>query len=421
MKTQHIAFGLTGALLFSSASWAVGLEKPVMWSGKYSGLGNAAASSAKGAEALYFNPAGLATAGRTTENDATLDFSPTFTKMTTPVIAPNTATNSNTTFSPVGALLLSHQLMPGLGVGLGIYASGGLALDYGSVTLNPLLQTTLPAELRVALSGMEFALGAGYQVTPMLSIGAAWRISLYSADLATLGADPTDPNSIANNKFLSQTGTNYSGFRFGAQYGSEDGNWGIGAQFRTSVALNASGTGTSYSLYGANQSATALGATQLQTTLPLQFSLGGHYTLMNDLKAFLQYDYTQYVDNRTLNITVGGIVTSQTLDWNNRHNARVGFEYTRIQNWPIRLGYVFTSQVTPNDYPAIIYTGPGPANTITLGTGTLLASNLSLDGALDYTWGNGTGTPVAATAAGPYAGAYNAVAYTAHTGLNYRF
>lgn len=406
MKVSHLALGVTGALLFSQQGWSVGYEKPIFWSGKYSGTGGAAVSSVNNADALYFNPAGLAKSSSGTE--AILNFSPTITKMSAPVLVANTPMDSKSSFSPIGSVMLSHQVAPGFGVGLGLYTAGGLGVDYGDVNVG----ATYPALLKTKLSDMEVSLGAGLQVHPMLSLGAAWRISMFSADFTSLNG-----STGINSRFLSHSGSQWSGFRFGAQFGPEDGNWGLGAALRTSVALKGTGTGTAYSV--ATGTETSIGVTSLETSLPLQASLGGHFMAADDIKILLQYDFTQYVNNRTLDITVAGVLTKSAMNWKNRQDIRVGGEYTGLKNWPVRLGYVYTSAVTPTDYPNPYFTPPGAVNTFTLGTGTQIATDLTLDGALDYTVGSATGTPNAS--AGTLAGVYKATAYALHTGLSYRF
>ena len=52
---------------------SAGYEKATTWSGRYVGIGGAAASIASGSEAIYFNPAGLAGTERA---EASLNLSP---------------------------------------------------------------------------------------------------------------------------------------------------------------------------------------------------------------------------------------------------------------------------------------------------------------------------------------------------------
>ena len=61
------AFAAIVISFLSTLSFAAGLEKSTLWSGKYMGFGGAAASSVEGGESLYFNPAGLIS-GQGTQN-----------------------------------------------------------------------------------------------------------------------------------------------------------------------------------------------------------------------------------------------------------------------------------------------------------------------------------------------------------------
>jgi hypothetical protein len=61
---KKFQIGLAGVLLAvltisGNPALAAGFEKSVLWSGKWTALGGAAASSVSGPDALYFNPAGL--------------------------------------------------------------------------------------------------------------------------------------------------------------------------------------------------------------------------------------------------------------------------------------------------------------------------------------------------------------------------
>src|SRR5436305_1800620 len=111
MRNRHHTWliGLTG-MLCSQLVFAAGFEKGIMWSGKYSGIGNAAASSVHGAESLYFNPAGLPSGSGMAEVSG--NFSPTLPKFTgqlgnTTFSVPVTEQNTGTQFSPVFGVLAS--------------------------------------------------------------------------------------------------------------------------------------------------------------------------------------------------------------------------------------------------------------------------------------------------------------------------
>jgi hypothetical protein len=68
---------LAGLLISHNVSYAGGFEKTVQWSAKNSAIGGAAASSVDGADALYFNPAGLVDNQSGKKAEISANFSPT--------------------------------------------------------------------------------------------------------------------------------------------------------------------------------------------------------------------------------------------------------------------------------------------------------------------------------------------------------
>lgn len=409
---RAIALASVSLFFFNNVGLGIGYEKPVVWSGKYSGLGGAATSSVSGAESLFFNPAGLG--AMQGQADATLNFSPIVHKSSAPVTAPNTLTESKRGLLPVGALLASYKLAQGLGIGLGAYAGGGLAVDYGTVAMG---FNTNP-ELKTRLQDIELAAGASYEPLPHLSLGVAWRVSLSSSELFMATVNPT-AGTLTNTKLSNLAGTNFSGFRFGVQYRDGNNAWGVGATLRTSVRLKMTGTATADVSTTTATTTANLGAAEASTTLPLQAGVGGDYLVMESVRLFGQYDFTQYSANKTYDITVATVTTQVPMNWSNMHSVRVGMEFTGVQEWPIRAAYVFTSRVTPADVPGIFVAPPAAAHTVAVGTGTLLSQNVRLDGGFDYAFASGAGAP--ATGVTALAGNYSTSAFSVHSGLSYYF
>ena len=76
--------------------------------------------------------------------------------------------------------------------------------------------------------------------------------------------------------------------------------------------------------------------------------------------------------------------------WKNMHVVRLGGEYTGM-SLPLRLGYAWTSQVTPTEYARWTCASPGPGHSVTVGSGMIIMNGIDLDGALEYAWAGGKG------------------------------
>jgi hypothetical protein len=431
------------ATFVSSQVFAAGFEKSVFWSGHYSALAGAAQSSVTGPEALYWNPAGLAGSEGLQIGG---DFSPTvakysgnvgnFTNPATATTSP-TAVSSNSTFIPIGAAFISYGLSPQWAVGIGYDVVGGTRADYDSVNYN-IGGITFAPPLKADLSITELSLGTGYEAMPGLKFGASYRVTFVHADIDVAGVQQiTTPvagfalTSIQANG-LSQT--NWDGFRVGMEWAPKDSPFGFGAVWRSRVNFNATGSATTSTaiatltgtpVSNANGATTASGNGNVGGTLPMRIDTAAHYTFSPTLTGFLGYSFTNYDQDQALNIGTtnanpagGNISTSVPLVWNNMHNIRAAVEYNGVDTWPIRLGYVWTSQVTPSGDAAAIVAAPGTGNTFILGTGHKLTPNLTVDGAFEYSRDSGSvaASDLAGGAATTSTGDYSAKAYALHLG-----
>src|SRR5689334_551052 len=107
---------LLAVFAFSSSVFAAGFEKSISWSGRWAGVGGAATAGVTGAEALYFNPAGLAGAQ---QNEFVANFSPTFSRFEAPVGTGGAQVLSTTQMSPMFGALGSYKVNEKMGIGLG--------------------------------------------------------------------------------------------------------------------------------------------------------------------------------------------------------------------------------------------------------------------------------------------------------------
>ncbi len=406
INSKLVASSVVAAVLSSNTVFAAGFEKSILWSGKYAGQGNAAVSSATGAEALYFNPAGLA---GSKGSEVTLNVSPTSSQFKGPLVTNDTVLDGKRTLSPSFGALGTYAINESISVGVGAYVGAGANAAYENVA-----GTGGTADLiKTELTSLEYSVGVGYKILPGLKFGAAWRYSSVSGNFFTLNS-----TGAAHIKLSDLKGNNSKGYRFGLQYAPENANWGVGASYRSSVDFNLDGS-LSATLLSNGAAVPASGTTSTASAqLPEAVSVGGHYNLNSEMTAALEYVWTHYgkVQNIVLGGTVGGAdLPDLNTSYKNQTNIRAGFSWHPAGDWTWRAGYVYTSQVTPADRATATLTPPGVAHSVTLGTSKVLTSSMELNAAGEYTTVSGAGSAPAKT------GDYSATALALHTGVSYRF
>jgi long-subunit fatty acid transport protein len=413
-KSTKTIFGLTSlALLQTSFSYGAGLEKAVIWSGRYAGVGTAVTSAVDGPESLFFNPAGLASAPGF---QTSLNFSPSFSKFSAPVPGSVGGTiESNRSFLPPGAALFSYGVTPKLGVGLGYYVSGGTRAIYDNVAFTGFPNQTYSVKSDITIT--ELSVGTGYEVLDGLRIGVGYRVLFVGGELDYVSTGTTSLTSLSIGD-LSKT--RWNGFRVGVQYGPKDSPWGFGASWRSEVGFDATGTATATAqIRNTSTQITFPGSSAtVSATFPWQLQLGGFYDIMpKKWRALLQYDFAEYHVNQVLGLSgsiAGNPIPSRPLNWNNLQNLRVGTEYKLDSGVALRAGYIFSSQVTPNSTPSPGFSSPGSGNSFFIGAGSTFLDSLEGDIAFEYSRASGTVT-TAQDAAG--AGDYWSDVYAAHLGV----
>jgi long-chain fatty acid transport protein len=392
---KYLKQGFLFVLLLSYGQVAFASYEFLMpWSAKEMSMGGAATASVDGSQSLYFNPAGLANLKAAEMNS---NISPYIIKSTGSLNFPTATTLTQSgSLSPNGGLFWGTKLNEKLGIGVGVYGAAGATNKYGVMDLTSAGAVVNP-EVSGNLADLEFAVGAGYHLTPELSIGAAWRVSVISSYIKTFNPDPANLFSL---NIDGLTGSNFAGFRFGAQYRPVEANWGLGASFRTAVPINLkNGTISGVALKTNTALAGAADGT-VTTSLPWELTVGGYYQLLSNWRFVLQYDFAQYNSLKSFDVTgtLGGVafVTPLAQNWNNQSRLRLGTEVTDIIPVPIRLGYVLTSQVIPNDRASTAFaTPPGLASGFAIGSGVDFTKKLHFDGAISYVSGSGDATNTA--------------------------
>jgi len=380
-----------------------------------SSVGGAVNSSTNGATSLYFNPAGLGGSAHGTE--ISVNVSPYVAKSTGAFNIPTATTLTGSAVLPEGGIFARYGVTEQFGVGIGVYGAAGSGGDYQP----PLDLTALGSAVKPTISSqlidMELALGAGYQISPEFSIGAAWRISFGSASFKSVSPTLTSTLSVDG-----LSAAQWGGFKIGAQYKELNNKWGVGTTFRTAVPLNLANGTVSGVLLSNGQSLPSSTGSTLTTQLPLSFTLGGHYTLLPNWRFMLQYDFTQYnaLQTSTLAGSLAGSAFTISIpqNWSNLNMYRFGTEVTDVLPIPIRLGYVYATKIIPDNTASVSYVAPSDYNIFALGSGASLSDKMHIDVAFSYTFGTGQGQ---GTPSGLGDGSYSNKYYTLHTSLAYCF
>ncbi len=429
--TNVLKLTLTGVCVFSGLyAHAAGFEKTVMWSGKWAALGGAATGAVDGADALFFNPAGLAEKNST---ELSLNYSPLLTHVSGAQAVDDEKIDSDkNVIRHVSGALFKKSLTNNLALATGVYVSGGAgakfrSVDYSSVNsgfsvYNPVVKSDVKI--------IEYGLGAGYKINNNFSVGATYRITMAMADFSSASVSS---GILFNTHFDNMTDFNFAGVRLGAKYLSDDKTWGLGLSYRSEVKMDMKGdahgeyvigaTSTKYEMTGGKDAV-------LHSQLPNQVNFGGFYKYSDRATVFAEYSWTDYSQNDEIKIDgelklqaahgSTNVLAGKTVkqNWKDAHILRLGHEYLMENDWAIRTGYAFTSRVTSRDAVSITFTAPGVGHTFVAGAGTKFLDNkLALDFAGEYSFVQGSGTHPDSGVSGEFFSSGAAV----HTSLSYLF
>lgn len=424
-----LACGALANVGFVSQALASGYEKSVMWGARSAGVGGVATPNITGSEAIYFNPAGLV--GDKVGRDLTLNVSPTYPQLKGPINNNNDIESSEKSVNFVPGVTYGATVNEKFGYGVGYFVSAGSKAKFTGVTFPGFSGT---AETQADLVVIELSLGGAYKVNEKLKLGLAWRYIMASAEFSSLAR--LSNTAIMDLRTSGLTDTDAASFRFGAQYQLSE-KTVLGFNYRSEVNLTAEGT-VSGSVLTAGLGTFTLdrNSATAKTTFPMQATLGVQHDFNEAWRFLAEYAWTQYsrvgdimVEGRivqaTLGINLPGAAVKQ--EWKDQHNVRLAGEYLAMA-WPVRFGYVVTTQVTSSDYARPTFAPPGLAHTFTVGTGKefILAERpLEFNAAGEYTTAEGDGNGAQAGVGGAgtdiRAGKYSAHAVAAHLALTYKF
>jgi long-subunit fatty acid transport protein len=423
-----ILFAAIGAFALSlsgESAQASGYEKSVLWGARAGGLSGAGSASVQGAEALYFNPAGLASGD--VGQDFSLNLSPTIGQFKGVADNQNTPITGVQTFSALPAMIYSVKISDKIGLGIGGYIAGGARAQYDDVALFTGGGT---ASLRTDLSVSEISAGLGYKLSDSLNLGLAWRMSMAQAEFSLLQRNST--GSAINPVLTNLRDVQTSAFRAGMQWKLADRS-NLSLVYRSEVNFAAKGDVAPIRLLSGGATLTlpnSSGTATAKTVLPQAVTLGYDRPFGENWVGYFEYVWTQYsrITDITLE-TTSPILGNAKVDqrWLDQHNLRLAAEYAGSKH-PWRFGYGWTSQVTNTDAARSTFTPPGAAHTLSLGRAynmTWSEKKAQFAWAFEYTTVSGDGTGAAAGASAPgtdiRAGTYSASAYALHTTFNHFF
>jgi long-subunit fatty acid transport protein len=400
---------LVGLVLGAQMALASGYEKSIMFGGQTSGVAGNGTAYMQGSQALYFNPAGLATDKE--GKDVSFNLSLTSSKFKAPVGNSSIQESSTSKLTTPVSLMYAQSINDKLGFGAGIYVSGGSSVEYDNLKLGGgAIKGDFQAKNNLQV--IEAAVGVGYKLLDNLKVGIAYRITMAKADLATI--IPKGGFNYAQVNLDNLKDTNYQGFKLGAQY--KLGKTDIGFAYRSETVFHAKGTQNV--VVHNNVSSNVLSSTAdvtAGTLFPASWTLGAKHACTDTWNVYGEYNFTEYGKVDNISTESAGASTPIVLKMKDQHLVRLAGEYTGLM-MPIRFGYIYGSQVTNSDYALPTATPPGVAHVVTVGTGWD-GGAWRVDGGLEYNTVKGTGNT-----SGVANGAQNeANAYSLHLGASMMF
>lgn len=415
MNSVGLFLKIFGLCLVTSVSMGAGFEKSTIQSGKYMGLGGAVTSSVEGAESLYFNPAGLIDGDR--QKEFTANLSPTMVDFRAPGASTSETQSTSDRKAIAGGLFYRQIINEKVAIGVGSYTGGGNITEYNDIQVTGY---TYRPTLKTFFGFTEVSAGVGYRVNEKLKLGFAWRGGHFMADQLAYAA--VSASSLAQVEFRNMTGSNMLGWRLGGQYEITE-KWDVGFMYRS--PLRVSGSGKYFRrIHGNDGSRTeAEGDITVRTQLPQALSLGTSYKFNDMWKGFFDYSWTNYgvIDRLVYEGTSGLGISDTETSWSDQTNIRLATEYVGFSA-PLRLGYVYTSAVTSKNFANPTLAPPGPAHTLSLGSGySWFDKVFEVNGALDYSVISGSVANSDTRSGLAHVGSYEAKVTSLHIGATYTF
>ena len=365
MRRLSLWLALLTVVGFTSRAHAGGYDTPILYSARHMGMGGTAISYVNDPSALFHNPAGLA---RIKRISLLANVSPLIGKINaSPDSAPGGQDiKSETTFAPFFLVGGAFRITDFMVAGIGVYpvASAGAEFKY---TIYPGESYEASVENRTKLLFIEASPGVAFNLPGNVTLGASYRMTYVS--LERYQASTTGDGMTSKVHDFNMTGTNWAGFRLGAQWEGKFSEHTVrfGAQYRHKTVTeidNNKGT------------AAGLAFTDISTkfVLPSKVTFGGRYDVY-DFGVALDAEYSLNSQNKGYPLVGTNAMGAQATvgnpsQWSNSVTLRGGLEYRLVdKHLPVRAGYIWDEKTTNPNYPNAFGTPPGPSHVITAGTG----------------------------------------------------
>ena len=369
MKTQRsrsaqpwVVAAALGALLAPGRAAAAGFDTPILYSARHQAMGGTAIGGVNAPSAAFHNPAGL----QGVKGLAFMgDFSLILGKVKSSPDAAETARSieSETVFAPFFLLGAAYRVHEWVSLGLAGFpvASGGAEYEYPLGPFQWIDSTNIvffEATPLVSLNVPEDRIVPG-----KLALGAGYRMSLVT--LERRKGDPEDPQLLD----LALSGTNWTGFRLGAQYQPIE-PLKLGVVFRNKIEIDTSADEATVAAMTASD-------VELEFTLPAKLGFGARLDLGRvGVAADVEWAFQSQNERQVLSGTPQGggerLTATNMYAWQNGVTGRLGAEYrlgSSERTIPVRAGYVIDSTVGNRAYPTAFGTPPAPTHTLTAGVG----------------------------------------------------
>lgn len=398
------SLGTLLTILIATNALAGGYEKAVMWSGKWGALGGAAVAGATGADAAFFNPAGMVDGP---EAELGINASITQSQFNGPGVADNVELDGEKLTSILPGIQYKRNLNENAAYGVSLAAIAGSKALHENVGSNNL-------DLSTDIQAVELGLSYARKINQNYSWGLTWRITQVQATFDTM------PSATAGVKADNLSQTDYSTFRLGVRYTDDSNKWGWGASYRSELALeledgDAKGGGA--------LAASGTGKIDVGSNLPQSLAFGTWYQLNEKAKLYTELTWWDYSVNQNIDIEITDLPGANGKSklkqkWSDMYALKIGYEYMKDETLALRAGAAITTQVTHEDYARNTFSAPGDAYSIHFGAGKKLNENSTLDLGLEYVTSEGKGN---GKSTDTYEGDFESYAYAFHAGYKYAF
>jgi long-subunit fatty acid transport protein len=354
---------------------AGGYDTPMLYSARHIGMGGTAIGYVNDPSAIFHNPAGLARIGSIS---LLADFSLLLGRINgSPDVEFGEPINTESELTKATFFLLggAFRITDWFVAGIGIYpvASAGGAYKYE--------KGNEEIEDETKLFFLEISPAIAFELPGRVTLGAGYRVTIVRL---TRTKENLDSGDVVHDFKLK--GTNFLGFRVGAQWEAIKDHFSIGVSYRhVTNTETTTDKGTALMLKGEDISTTF--------TLPSRLGFGARGDIVG-LGIALDFEYgfnsqntshylkgTQLDEDGNPRLSPDGeelkLDVKNVFNWSDNITVRVGAEYdfhlsgTKQNGYTItpRLGYIFDSKTSNSKYATAFGTPPAPSHSLTAGLG----------------------------------------------------